>query len=237
MPKSRPETIENRWDVLYRDFPEVYDEFVLVPTVGGVDLLEMFDFKDKIVVDVGSGSGFSTFKFAPVAKEVIGVEIEDAMRELAEEIVRKAGHQNVRFVKGDARSMNLPNDSADIVTAWTLAIHPPAGFRDFIREAERVVRSGGLIVSVMVPPGWYGGELRDVIALDEDNAQAIDDIFVNEFGFEYQDVDFVQDFGSVDKAVRTYGFIFGRNAIAYITEHEMTSIRRRDRVHFKAVTK
>ena len=27
----RPESIENRWDILYREYPEVYDEFASVP--------------------------------------------------------------------------------------------------------------------------------------------------------------------------------------------------------------
>jgi ubiquinone/menaquinone biosynthesis C-methylase UbiE len=236
VPKTRPETIENRWDVLYRDYPEVYTEFASVPSVGGVDLLRRFDFKDKVVVDVGSGSGLSTFRFARVATRVVGVELEDAMRELAEANARRTGVSNVRFVKGDARSIPLPDSSADVVTAWTLAVHPPEGFRDFIREAERVTRPGGWVVSVQVAPGWYGGELSHLIG-DDENLRIIDDIFVREFGFRYEDVDFIQDFGSVEKMLRTYGFIYGHKAIDYIKQHRMTAVRRRDRVHFKTVEK
>jgi hypothetical protein len=28
--KDRPASIDNRWDVLYRDYPEIYDEFANV---------------------------------------------------------------------------------------------------------------------------------------------------------------------------------------------------------------
>jgi hypothetical protein len=28
---SRPESIENRWDILYRDYPEIYAAFMNVP--------------------------------------------------------------------------------------------------------------------------------------------------------------------------------------------------------------
>jgi ubiquinone/menaquinone biosynthesis C-methylase UbiE len=235
MPTSRPESIENRWDILYRDYPEVYDEFASVPTVGGVDVLAMFDFNGKVVIDVGSGSGFSSFMLAAAATEVIGVEIEDAMRQLAEASAVDSGYENVRFTKGDARSIPLPDSSADVVAAWTLAIYPAAGYRAFIQEAQRVVKTGGLIVSVQVAPGWYGGELNDVIGHETPELDEMDRIFVDEFGFEYEDIEFVQDFGSVDKAIRTYGFIFGRRAIEFMKEHGMTSIRRRDRVHFKRV--
>jgi hypothetical protein len=29
--KRQPETIENRWDILYRDYPEIYDAFSSFP--------------------------------------------------------------------------------------------------------------------------------------------------------------------------------------------------------------
>lgn len=29
--KDHPETIEGRWDILYRDYPEIYDEFSSFP--------------------------------------------------------------------------------------------------------------------------------------------------------------------------------------------------------------
>ena len=33
----------------------------------------------------------------------------------------------------------------------------------FIGQARRVVRPGGVIVSVDVAPGWYGGELAGIV--------------------------------------------------------------------------
>jgi len=29
--KDKPLSIENRWDILYREYPEIYDEFASVP--------------------------------------------------------------------------------------------------------------------------------------------------------------------------------------------------------------
>ena len=31
--KQRPESLEGRWDILYRDYPEVYEEFARIPKV------------------------------------------------------------------------------------------------------------------------------------------------------------------------------------------------------------
>jgi len=51
-------------DILYRDFPEVYEEWSHIPKVPDlVDvILDHFPLKSKVVVDVGAGTGNSTVK-------------------------------------------------------------------------------------------------------------------------------------------------------------------------------
>ena len=73
---KRPLSIENRWDILYRDYPDIYDEFASVPyTPNKIEILhERFNLTNKIIVDVGSGSGRSSMALAQYAKHVIGVE-------------------------------------------------------------------------------------------------------------------------------------------------------------------
>jgi ubiquinone/menaquinone biosynthesis C-methylase UbiE len=71
---------------------------------------------------------------------------------------------NIKFIKGDARDIPLPDSSVDIVTGITLAIYPLDGYRDFVREAARVTLAGGMILMINITPGWYGGELAHVIA-------------------------------------------------------------------------
>jgi ubiquinone/menaquinone biosynthesis C-methylase UbiE len=234
--KSRPETIENRWDILYRDYPEVYEEFSSVEKVATKQIQELFDFKGKVVADVGSGTGKSSFNLAPIVKEVIGIEIENSMRKLAEKEAKRKDITNVRFMKGDARSLPLEDNSVDVVIGITLAITPPEGFRDFIREAIRATKNGGMVIREDVAPGWNGGEL-DRIIRDKDNSRLVNRIFVKEFGFKYKDVYSVQEYGSLDRIIRTYGFIFGKNAIDYLKKHNKTSIKWKFRFHYKRVAK
>ena len=40
---------------------------------------------------------------------------------------------------------------------------------------------------------------------------------------------------SVDRAVRTYGFIYSKRVVDYIREHNMTTIRWKARARFKIV--
>jgi ubiquinone/menaquinone biosynthesis C-methylase UbiE len=237
--KDMPLTIENRWDILYRDFPEIYDEFAAVPKEPSLlpVLMERFDFRDRVVADIGSGSGSSSFAFARLAKKVIGVEIEDAMRELAQRECTHRGLQNVEFIKGDARKIPLNDDSVDIVTGITLALYPVEKYRQFANEALRVAVNGGCIVMINITPGWYGGELSNIIADVDTIESKQNEIFVEEFGFRYEDFETNQEYGSLEKILRTYGFIFGKNAIDYLRQTGKTSIKWKFRIHYLNVEK
>jgi trans-aconitate methyltransferase len=78
---SRPESIENRWDILFRDYPEVYEEFSNTPYHPTVyeQLSGIIDLRDKCVADVGAGTGNSNLALAQFAQRVIGIEREAAM--------------------------------------------------------------------------------------------------------------------------------------------------------------
>jgi len=237
--KQMPLTIENRWDILYRDFPEIYDEFASVPKDPQPlqVLINRFDFQGKVVADIGSGSGLPSFEFARTARKVIGVELEDAMRELSERERSLRGLNNVEFVKGDARNIPLPDNSVDIVTGITLAIYPVDGYRAFVRESVRITSVGGLIVMINITPGWYGGELADIISNDIETDTMQDEILVGELGFLFEDFETNQEYGSMDKIIRTYGFIFGRKAIEYLRGNKKTNVKWRFRIHYKNVEK
>jgi len=118
---EKPETIENRWDIPYSDYPEVYEAFSDVKRRPVKDFGKMLHVKDKIVVDVASGTGRSTFALARYAKKVIGVEPEAAMIKIAKENLKKNEFTNVVFRKGTSDHIPLPNQSVDVVAAITSA--------------------------------------------------------------------------------------------------------------------
>src|SRR4030042_5298272 len=99
---SRPESIENRWDILYRDYPEVYEAFSNTPYHPTVyeQLLGIIDLRGKCIADVGAGTGTSSLALAQFARQVIGIELEAAMLRLAREKARGAGSQGVTFLSG-----------------------------------------------------------------------------------------------------------------------------------------
>ena len=230
---SRPELIENRWDILYRDYPEVYEAFSNTPYQPTVyaQLPGIIDLRGKRIADVGAGTGSSSLALAQSARQVIGIEREAAMLRVAREKARSAGAERVTFLSGDALTLPLADGSVDLVTGITLALYPPEQYRDFIREGLRVAK--GLVVYLGIPPGWYGGDLYEVIEDVEKVDDMVDRIFIEEFHFAYQDIFTVQEYGTVEHIVSTYGFIFGRKAIDYLRSEKKTNIRWKFRVYWR----
>ena len=230
---SRPESIENRWDILYRDYPEVYEAFSSVPYHPTIydELPRIVDLRDKRIADAGAGTGKSSLALARFARWVIGIELEPAMLYKARQKIQNETDARVTFLSGDALALPLADDSVDLVTGITLALYPPEQYREFIREGLRVAK--GPVVYLGIPPGWYGGDLYEVIEDVEKIDDTVDRIFIEEFGFAHQDIFSVQEYGTVEHIVSTYGFIFGKKAIEHLKKENKTAIRWKFRVYWR----
>ena len=93
------------------------------------------------------------------------------------------------------------------------------------------------MVYVGIPPGWYGGDLAGRIGHDDPDLAVIERIFLEEYGFQYADILSTQEYGTLERIVSTYGFIFGRQAIEILKREQKTSILWKFRVYFRKVGK
>jgi len=239
---KRPETIENRWDILYRDYPEVYDTFAREEDIPVKDLVEMFEMQGKKVIDIGSGTGRSTFEIAPYAGEVIGIEPEESMIRIARNNLANLKFKNVVFKKGTSDSIPLPEHEFDFVVSITGgSFFLAEDVMRFVKEAERVLTRNGHIIFLGVSPGWYGGELESVIVDNPDFRKHMDRLEENvdgtfiKLGFDIKDIYQTQEFRSLDHILSIYGFIFGKNAIEYIKANNKTTIKWCFRIYSKRV--
>ncbi|MDX9691871.1 MAG: methyltransferase domain-containing protein [Acholeplasmataceae bacterium] len=239
MQKTKPLTIENRWDILYVDYPEIYDAFASVPKDPTmIDIINKhFKLHDKTILDIGSGSGESSFQLSTISKHVIGLEIEDNMRHIAEQKAKKLNIHNVSFHKGTALDISLPDQSVDASIAITLPLFIEDEIRMYIREALRVTKNGGYIINLGIAPFCYGGDLAEIIlgeskVTEEDTEGVVDRILRDEFGFSYFDYEAIQTYDSIEHIVSTYGFIFGQQAIDYIRKTDKKHITWTYRIHY-----
>lgn len=122
-------------------FAEQYDRCRPRPPLALLDLLPPLAgvARPRLVVDLGSGTGLSTRFWAERAERVIGVEPNEAMRTLAEQVTEA---DNVRYVDGSGYETGLPDACADLVTAsQSLQWMPP---ERVFPEVRRILRPGGV---------------------------------------------------------------------------------------------
>jgi arsenite methyltransferase len=122
----------------------------------------------EIVLDLGSGGGIdvllSARRVGPAGK-AYGLDMTDEMLALANENKRKAGAENVEFLRGEIEHIPLPDNYVDVIIS-NCVINLSADKDSVLREAFRVLKPGGrFAVSDVVTRGEVSPQIRQSMLL------------------------------------------------------------------------
>ncbi len=122
----------------------------------------------ETVLDLGSGGGIdvllSARRVGPTGK-AYGLDMTDEMLALANENKRKAGAENVEFLKREMENIPLADNTVEVIIS-NCVINLSADKDRVLREAFRVLRPGGrFAVSDVVTRGKIAAEVRQSVLL------------------------------------------------------------------------
>jgi len=122
----------------------------------------------EVVLDLGSGGGIDVLLSATRVGQggkVYGIDMSDEMLTLARDNQKKAGIDNVEFLKGEIENIPLPDSVVDVIIS-NCVINLSINKDRALEEAFRVLKPGGrLAVSDIVFRGTMPHDIRRNVEL------------------------------------------------------------------------
>lgn len=215
----------------YTKKPELYERLSRCEDPDNKILRTLFkdlDFKGKVVLDLGAGTGRFTLPIAGKARMVYALDMTEPLLKILRGKIRKRKAGNIKVLKGTFGRIPLPNESVDIITSfWSFPYHSPDLERD-LREVKRVLKPGGRIA--LMDTHWEGEEyqrLRNVFYLPGKAKGKRMNAWLARKGFRRKGLTIRMEFFSRKGVEEICGSFFDRAWIGYLLAKNRTWFRNR----------
>lgn len=113
-------------------------------------------------LDLGCGTGFMINILKKHTKEIIGVDVTQAMMDK----VDKSGNSKIELINSDTGTVALPKEYFDIATAYTFLDHL-YDMKPTIQNAYNALKSGGIFYADLSPNFYFWKAVKE---LDKDKS-------------------------------------------------------------------
>jgi SAM-dependent methyltransferase len=143
-------TVAQHNDVIRESFTTQAQAFAANPWVTDEDRIQRLVAAARLssserVLDIATGPGYIAEAFARSAREVVGVDLTEAMLAIAKERTKSRGISNLTFRAADAQNLPFENQSFDVVVC-RLALHHLEKPLAVLREMTRVCSPSGKVL-------------------------------------------------------------------------------------------
>lgn len=130
----------------YRFYAPIYDFLFGAVLESGRRLLckEVNLIKPKTLLEIGVGTGLLLDKY-PIETEITGIDISEAMLEVAKKRAQSLKHPNITLTLGNGETLPYEDNSFDcVVLPYVLSVTPDPVL--LVSEARRVCKEAGTIL-------------------------------------------------------------------------------------------
>ncbi len=138
--------------------------------------------RDRVLLDVGAGSGFHAVRFARQARRVIALEPDARLIGQLRRRLSRQQQDNIEVIQAGAEAIPLANGSVDCVHARFAYFFGTDACLPGLAEVRRVLRPGGdfFVIETNPDAGGFGAMARQVYPLvfHADFQRGIEDFYV-----------------------------------------------------------
>lgn len=148
------DSIAEKWNIIRSDYFEERLKY---------KILSITNIKDKVVADLGCGTGFVSLALVNEASIVFSVDNSSNMLKQLRANVLDKNYKNLYLIKSSLDSLSLFDESVDIVFI-NMALHHIKDAKKAISEMHRVLKKDGVVIisDVMEHNGeWAREEMFD----------------------------------------------------------------------------